>query len=419
MTTVIILALSVGLLIALYYIISHRRRTAWRGLIPDALPEIEAALPLIAGLTGSVISPNNKAEVFQDGKLFDAMLTDIEHAQITIHLETYIWSHGDLERKLVDLLLKKSKEGVKVRVIVDALGARKANKDQFKKLISGGAELVYFRHFLVSKLWRFNNRMHRKALIIDGEIGYTFGHGIADEWLGSAQDHNHWRDTGVRLQGPVVQAIQSVFVQDWCSACRTLLFGNGHFYENTECGTVAAHVVSSSTRTSDSSVAMLYMLVIASARHEVIIQSAYFTPDRAMVDLIIAMARRGVAVHVMVPGKYTDSPISRHAGQHLYKKMLHSGVHIYEYSPTFLHQKVVIIDEVWSHIGSTNFDSRSLALNAEMGVGLLDREIAKELRLAFFNDVQHSQKIILSEWQRRKNHKKVIDWCAYKARGQI
>jgi cardiolipin synthase len=255
---------------------------------------------------------------------------------------------------------------------------------------------------------------------VDGGVAYTFGHGIADQWLGDGEDADHWRDTGVRLEGPVASALQSVFMENWIEETLCVPAGEGCYpcLEHRD-GGVEAHVVSSASEEVGSSVAMLYTVAIASARKEVIIQNPYFAPDDGFCELLAKMVKRGVAVHLMVPGKKTDSPFVRLAGSYLYRMLLEAGVRVYEFSPTLPHQKIVIVDGVWSHIGSTNFDARSLALNEEVGVGILDEQVAQELHDAFRNDLQRSSEHRLERWRHRPLMERGFSWLAYQLHSQL
>lgn len=418
-TTIIIVVLVAAVALLSYSIVSHRRRILALDVAPNSLPNIEVGLAQIAGLTGAVVYRGNKVEIYQDGALLRQMMEDIAQARHTVHFETYIWRKGKLEGKFVDLLCRKALEGVCVRVIIDALGALQARSTQLKRLQRNGVEVVHYRHFKGLDFYHFNNRMHRKLLIVDGKVGYTCGHGIADEWLGKAQNKRHWRDTGVRVIGPAVHSFQSVFTQDWCATSTQVPLGAGCFPDQPIAGSTEVHAVKSSTKYTDSSVALFYMLAIASAKSEIVIQNPYFIPDGHIPALLIDRARAGVSVHLMLPGKYTDNHIVRFAGRRLYRRLLAEGVRIHEFEPTMLHQKVMIIDGVWSHVGTTNFDMRSLALNAEFGVGILDRGIAEELRNAFLHDLKRSRTIELCRWQNRAWPLKVLEWLAYQVKAQI
>lgn len=408
-----------ALLASLYFVFTHRRHTPYLKLELDELPPIEEGLSAVAGLTGGAVWSGNACTVFQNGALYPAMEKDIAAAKHTVHLESFVWTKGTLERRFVDLLSRKAREGLKVRVLIDAMGGISAGKNELERLQKSGAEVSLYCRPHWWNVRRFNHRTHRKLLIVDGTIGYTFGHGIADQWLGNGEDKDHWRDTAVRAEGPVVQALQSVFVENWIEETKCIPAGEGVFAELEPKGNSAAHVVSSASGEALSSVALLYTTAIACARREIVIQNPYFAPDDGMCELLSMMVKRGVAVHLMVPGGNTDSPFVRRAGCHLYADLLRAGVNLYEFEPTLLHQKIVVIDEIWSHIGSTNFDSRSLALNEEVGIGILDAEIAKELKAAFAADLRRSKKITLADWRARPRLAQAYDWVAYQLHDQL
>jgi cardiolipin synthase A/B len=417
--TAIVAALIGAALAALYISFTHRRRTPYLHLDLDALPAIEDGLETLAGLTGGAVYGGNRVTVLQNGALFPVMLADIEAAQHAIHLETFVWSEGELERQFVEALCRKARAGVKVRVLIDALGGSSASGAALQRLKDADAQLAQYCRPRWWNLRRFNHRTHRKLLIVDGEIGYAFGHGVADQWLGDGEDESHWRDTAVRMCGPAVSALQSVFMENWIEETHDVPAGPGCFPPLRKQGDVSAHIVSSASGEAGSAVALLYTIAIASARKEIIIQNPYFAPDDGVCELLVTMVKRGVAVHLMVPGKKTDSPFVRTAGAHLYESLLVGGVRIYEFEPTLLHQKVVIVDSIWSHVGSTNFDSRSLALNEEVGVGVLDPDIAKQLKEAFAADLKRSVELRLERWRRRPLLARGYSWIAYQLHDQL
>lgn len=403
----------------IFFLLKRRRRTPRLKLDMDTLPAIEEGLPTISGLTAATVHHGNAATIFQDGAIFDAMEKDIRAARHTVHLESFVWSAGELERRFVELLCNKRQTGVKVRVLLDFMGSHTADDEQLQRMRDAGVELWLYSCLHWWNWRRMNHRTHRKILIVDGQIGYTFGHGIADQWLGHGEDEKHWRDTAVRLEGPVVHALQAVFVENWIEESQCVPSGEGCFPELSKKGDIPAHVVRSACGDELSNVALLYTLAIACARKEVIIQSPYFAPDDGVVDLLAMMIKRGVAVHLMVPGKHTDSPVVRRAGCCLYEGLLRAGVRIYEFQPTLLHQKVIIVDGIWSHIGSTNFDARSLALNEEVGVGLLDAGIAAELRAAYEKDMLRADELSLEEWCKRSWYERTLNWIAYRVSDQL
>ena len=416
---VVISSLATATACALFFLLTRARGTPYLKLNPDEYPQIQDALPLLAGLTESSVHERNSVTVLQDGAIFPAMLADIAAAEHAVHLETFVWSEGQLETQFVDALSAKARAGVKVRVLIDTLGASKASPAELERLRESGAKISSYCKPHWWNLGRFNHRTHRKLLVVDGRIGYAFGHGIADSWLGNGGDPEHWRDTGVRLEGPVVHALQSVFAQNWVEETHCLPAGEGCFPVLERRGDVSAHVVSSASGDAVSSVAMLYTIAIAAARREVLIQNPYFVPDDGVCELFAMMVRRGVTVHLMVPGKHTDSPFVSRAGRNLYDGMLAAGVHVYEFEPTLLHQKIVVVDGIWSHVGSTNFDARSLALNEEVGVGLLDANVAAQLKAAFQRDLRHCRELELEQWRRRPVLDRAFERCAYLVHEQL
>jgi cardiolipin synthase len=408
-----------AMLCVLYIMVSRGRGTPYLKIDIDGLPAIHEALPMLAGLTQSSVHEGNEVRVLQNGALFPAMLEDITAAEHCVHLETFVWSAGSVEKQFVDALTAKARDGLSVCVLLDALGASEASEGELQRLRASGVTLA---HYCKPRWWnwrRFNHRTHRKLLVVDGRIGYTFGHGVADQWLGSGDSKEHWRDTAVRIEGPVVHALQSVFAQNWVEETHRVLGAPACFPELEPRGDVPVHVVSSATGDAVSAVAMLYTMAIATARREVLIQNPYFAPSDGVVELFAMMVKRGVAVHLMVPGKHTDSPFVRRAGCNLYDALLEAGVRVYEFEPTLLHQKIVVVDEVWSHVGSTNFDARSLALNEEIGVGLLDAGIAAELKRAFSRDLTRCRELKLEQWRRRPVYDRVYERFAYLLHEQL
>jgi cardiolipin synthase len=346
-------------------------------------------------------------------------MEDIRGATRSIHLETFVWCEGELENQFVEALSERARAGVPVRLLRDAIGGARGSDGALCKLKNANVKLAEYCSPAWWNIGRFNSRTHRKLLIIDGRIGYTFGHGISDQWLGDGEDPDHWRDTAIRLEGPVVHGLQTVFAQNWVEETHTLPVCNDCFPRLEPVGESPAHVVSSASGDAVSSVAMLYTVAMACARREVLIQNPYFAPNPGVIELLAMLVRKGVRVRLMVPGKHTDSPFVRRAGCYLYRSMLEAGVELYEYDRTLIHQKIVVIDGEWSHVGSTNFDARSLALNEEIGVGILDRDIAGQLQAAFEQDLKACRRLRLESWRRRPAWDRAFDSFAYLLHDQL
>lgn len=384
-------------------------------------PEIRALMPSLVGLTQSTLDAGNAVEVLQNGNgFFPPMLRDIAAARESVHLETYIWSESPLAKQFAQLLAAKAKQGVEVRVLVDASGGRDLKGDTQALMENAGVKVAHFHPIRISNIGRLNNRDHRKLVIIDGRIAYTGGHGISANWTGDAQDKEHWRDTGLRITGPVVNRLQSCFSENWVEETGEIPAGDKFFPHLAPVGPTAAHVAFTSPTGSMSSVQILYYLAIKSARREILIQNPYLLPDKEAIDALEDAVKRGVDVRVMVPSTdATDSAIVQHASHHHFGTLLKRGIKLYEYKHTLLHQKVIVVDGIWSSVGSTNFDARSFQLNDEVNIGLLDANVAAQLRSAFQSDLRYCVQRRYSEWQKRSLWHKLEDGLAYLAHAQM
>jgi cardiolipin synthase len=299
------------------------------------------------------------------------------------------------------------------------VGSKKGDDELFEEIRKAGGKVEKFHPFSLGDIGLFNNRTHRKVAILDGRVGYVFGHGIAQEWTGRAQDEKHWRDTGVRLEGPVVNGIQAVFSENWVEQSEEVLVGEKYFPALPAVGGIRVHVTASSPQGGVSRLEMLLKLAIATAQEELLIQNPYFIPDGEMVGLIERAVQRGVEVKVMVPGAVTDSSVVRHAGHRRFEELLGHGVKICEYQPTLNHQKVMVVDGIWSLVGSTNLDDRSLDINDEASVGIIDSGVAGELRAAFARDERQCRPLSPEAWGRRSAWHRLVDRVSYALNEQL
>lgn len=383
--------------------------------------ELPVLLPSIVGLTQANLDRGNHVEVLQNGDgFFPLLLRDVAAARQSVHVESYIWWKGQICDQLAAALAAKAREGVEVRLLVDASGGHKMDKKLYEEMTSAGVRVTKFHPIRFTTLGRLNNRDHRKIAVIDGRIGYIGGFGFAKEWMGHGQDREHWRDSGLRLEGPVVNRLQGAFCENWIETTGEVLAGEKYFPALPVAGTSTTHVAYTSPTGGLSAVQVLYYLAICAARHEVIIQNPYMLPDDDAIEAMSQAVKRGVVVRVMVPAtSATDSPIVQHASHHLFESMMRAGVHVYEFQRTLLHQKVIIVDGVWSCVGSTNFDDRSFQRNDEISVGVIDPAIAGQLRAAFATDLRDAKERNLGEWQKRSFWHKWIDGLAYAANPEL
>ncbi|HEX6317760.1 MAG TPA: phospholipase D-like domain-containing protein, partial [Burkholderiales bacterium] len=258
-------------------------------------------------------------------------------------------------------------------------------------------------HSIVS----MNNRTHRKILVVDGRVGYTGGVGIADEWRGNAQDQDHWRDTHFRLEGPAVAQMQAAFMENWIEITGKVLHGEAYFPELPKAGKHLAQVFVASPGGGGESMQLMYLLSIAAAQRTLRLSAAYFVPDDTEVRTMVAALRRGVKVQIIMPGHHIDSEIVRRASRASWGELLRAGAELYEYQPTMYHCKVMIVDERWVSVGSTNFDTRSFSTNDEVNLNVYDREFALAQAKVFEEDLQRSRRVSLEEWERRPWTEKV------------
>jgi cardiolipin synthase len=277
---------------------------------------------------------------------------------------------------------------------------------------------VRFRPVTWYTLDRVNNRTHRKLLVVDGRIGFTGGVGIADEWNGDARTPSEWRDTHYRVEGPVAAEFQAAFAEHWIEATGELLMGDRFFPEIAPVGGHAAQVVVSSTHQRNTMHLML-MTALAAAQKSIRISTPYFVPDDLTRQQLLEARKRGVEIQILVPGPQIDARVVRKASRHLWGDLLQAGVKISEYQPTFFHCKLVVVDDVWTSVGSTNIDDRALRLNDEANINLFDQEFARAQTAIFDRDAAVSKPYTFADWQNRSTSQKVSDWVSSLARSQI
>jgi len=383
--------------------------------------DFAALLPSIIGLTQSSLDGGNKIQLLENGdQFFPLLLRDIAAAKESVHVESYVWWKGDICNQLAHALAAKAKQGVEVRLLVDASGGHKMDEDLRTLMLDSGVKLVRFHRPTLANLGRLNNRDHRKESIIDGRIGYIGGFGLAEQWTGHAQDKDHWRDAGLRVEGPIVNRLQGAFCENWIEETGEIMAGEKYFPHLAAAGSTQAHLAYTSPTGGVSSVQVLYYLAIKGAKREIIIQNPYLLPDDDALQALAEAVKRGVDVKVMVPAPAaTDSPIVQHASHHRYGALLQAGIRIFEYKKTLIHQKVIIVDGVWSCVGSTNFDRRALQLNDEVSMGVLDAGLASQLKGVFEDDLKFCQERRFDEWNHRGFWHRAEDGLAYLASSQM
>jgi cardiolipin synthase len=353
-------------------------------------------------LLGPALLEGNRVQVLLNGdQIFPAMLAAIRDARRTITFETYIYWSGEIGKAFAEALSERARAGVRVHVLLDWVGAGKIDDATIEQMETAGVEVKKYRPLHWYNLGRMNHRTHRKILVVDGKIGFTGGVGIADIWQGHAQDPEHWRDTHFRLEGPAVAQMQAAFLDNWLKVQPRVLHGDDYFPPLDSVGGSLAQVFKSSFGEGSESTRLMYLMSIAAARKSILLANAYFVPDSLAIEELVAARERGVRVEIIVPGKYIDSKIVRQASRGRWEKLLEAGVAIYEYQPTMYHVKVMVVDGLWSSVGSTNFDNRSFRLNDEANLNLLDEQFAAEQVKIFEHDLSRSKIVTLQAWRDR------------------
>jgi cardiolipin synthase len=374
----------------------------------------------MGSLLGPAVLDGNKVVTLSNGdEIFPSMLEAIRSAQKTITFETYIYWSGSIGKEFADALSQRARAKVRVHVLLDWVGSGNLDQDVIAEMEAAGVEVRKYHPLRWYNLARMNNRTHRKLLVVDGRVGFTGGVGIADKWLGHAQDEAHWRDVHFRIEGPAVAQLQAAFMDNWMKVEGAVLHGEDYFPAEEPAGGSKAQVFKSSPGEGSESVRLMYLLSIASARKSIRIAASYFVPDDLAVATLVAACQRGVAIEIVVPGPKIDAKVSRKASRSRWGDLLRAGIAIHEFQPTMFHCKVMVVDELWVSVGSTNFDNRSFRLNDEANLNVFDHDFAVAQILAFDADRARSTKITLEVWERRPWREKILEHAAGLLRSQL
>ena len=358
-------------------------------------------LPTIAGVTNTAFSSGNSVELLNNGdEFYPRMLEDVERAERSITIEAYIYWAGEVGVTFARALEARARAGVTVKILLDAIGSATIGKD-ILDILEPACAVEWFNPIHWYTIGRFNNRTHRKSLIIDGRVGYTGGAGIADHWKGNAESPRSWRDMQVRIDGPGITPLQAGFAENWRQTTGELISGDAFFPEIPAQAGLDLQTILSSPAAGGSNIRTMYYLSIACARRSIYIANPYFVPDAVAIDMLIEARRRGVQVRIMVSGIRNDNWLARQNSVRLYGQLLEADIEILEFNRTMLHHKTMVIDGLWGTIGTTNFDNRSFAHNEESNVCFFDPTLAGELHQTFLADVDGCDVITLDEWRRR------------------
>ena len=387
----------VGIFLARNFFFSERK------IKQDIKPTFAAGDPEFARTVSQLFGPplveGNSVTPLSNGcAIFPEMLRAIAAAKRSITFENFVWSEGKVAMQFAQAFSERARAGVKVHILQDALGCAELWGPSMQVLRNSPAELEIFRLYGLTQI---NQRTHRKLLIVDGKVGFLGGVGISDDWDGNADQRDHWRDMQYRVEGPVVAQMQQAFHENWMETRACVLIGDDYFPELRPVGTQRCQAFQSSATEGADTARIMLLLTLGSAKHSIRIANAYFLPDDLLIQSITEACLRGVNVEIITSGEQTDQKVARKVGRHRWGEMIRAGAKFYEFQPSRWHCKYLVADECWCSVGSANIDDRSLRLNEEVNLNILDCDFAREQLRIFEEDKSRSRLVTLDEWEHR------------------
>lgn len=361
------------------------------------------------------LEPGNRVQILRNGnESYPPLWNDLKSATRTITVQMYYAMPGALADTLAAILSERARAKVRVMVILDAFGASPIEEDWVKSLRAAGVDFQWLRPLHWYSLDKAGNRSHVRVVVVDGRVGYTGGFGIADKWQGNGLQVDQWRDTNARFEGPVVMQLQAAFMSAWAEATGELLTGDLFFPRSAfdSIGPATAGLLYSTPSIGSTDAERFLALSISSARKTLYVTNSYFVPDDDFRRMLTDAAKRGVDVRVLTAGDQTDVKTTTYAARARYEELLKGGVRIYEYQPVVMHAKTFVVDGLWSSIGTLNFDNRSLALNNESNLVMLDAPLGNAMTAMFFSDLEHSVEIKLETFAHRPFNERMMEWSA-------
>ncbi len=364
--------------------------------------------------------PGNKIVLLHNGdEIFPALLEAIRTAKRSINFETFLFHSGTVGGQFRDALCERAQSGVIVRVLLDGIGSgSKLEDEDVETMKKAGCQFAYFHP---TRAWRFdriNRRSHRRLMVVDGKVGFTGSVGFADEWQGHADSKDHWRDIHARIEGPIVAKLQGAFQQHWVRETKQALSGADEFPALTPAGHLRAQVTGSHSF-SIAPVPLIQATAIAAAEKNIFITNPYCTPTDDQVELLVKAVKRGVDVQLLLPGKHNDQPATKAAGRGAYGKLLVGGVKIFEFEPTMIHSKIVVVDGMFAMFGSSNLDARSSQINEELDISVYDEGFGREMEDVFHADLKQSRRYTLEEFKKRSWRERSVEWMTAPFRSQL
>ncbi|MEY2547298.1 MAG: cardiolipin synthase [Verrucomicrobiota bacterium] len=371
-------------------------------------------------LADPILVPGNKIDMLQNGDaFFPAMLDAIRAAKATINFEAFIFYSDEIGNQFRDALCDRARNGVEVRVLLDGIGSGwRLNNSDVRMLRKAGCKFSYYHPTHSWRVDRTNRRSHRRILVVDGKIGFTGAVGFAEKWSGHAHDKDHWRDAQIRIEGPLVATLQAAFQEHWVKTFGEALTGAGQFPKLESAGNLKAQVVTSRSF-SMAPVPLIEAVAFTAATKRIWITNAYCTPTDDQVEQLVKAKDRHVDVRLLLPGPNNDQPLTKSAGRSAYGKMLQGGVKIFEYQPTMIHEKSMVVDGLFAMFGSSNLDARSSEINEELDVVVYDAEFSRTMESSFEKDLAQSHVYTLEQFRKRSLWERTTEWLMIPFRSQF
>ncbi len=379
---------------------------------------VERLRRTLTSVSGVPTTSGNRLDVLRNGEeIFPSMLAAIEAATVSIDLLTFVYWTGSIGSQFADALGRAATRGVRVRVLLDGVGAKSVEREVVRRMEDHGVDVRWFRPPNPLHPLQANHRTHRKVLVCDERVGFTGGVGIADEWMGDGHTDGGWRDTHVRLAGPAVNGLRGAFLDNWIET-EPCLFDTDvdHFPDHGAPGEVDVQVVMGTAEPGWNSISMTVRAIVELATERIRITTAYFVPDDDLTGRLVGAAERGVSVQLLIPGPGADKRFVQLAGEVRYEELLDAGIEIWNYQPSMLHAKVMTVDGAVGIIGSANFNHRSTSLDEEVNLVVFDDGFAAELDRDFDADLQRSEEIDLSRWERRSIPQRLLERAMHQVR---
>jgi len=359
---------------------------------------------------GTPFTEGNSITVLRNGdRIFPVMLDAIRSAESTVDLMTFVYWQGDIAVEFARVMSDRARAGVRVRLLIDALGGRLIDNALVEEMDEAGVQVEWFRKPFLKSPFKSNHRLHRKVCVVDGRVAFTGGVGIAEEWCGDARHEGEWRDTHLRVEGPAVDGLQSAFIQDWAETGRPLYGDDDTFPVQPQTGTSTVQIVRGSASLGWDDMQSAFHVMLCSAQERLRIATAYFAPDAEFLDTLCAAPARGVEVDLLVPGPHADKRVSQLTSEGSYERLVHCGVRVWTFQPSMMHAKVMTVDGQAAVVGSSNFNRRSLDHDEEVVLIALDRDLAARLDADLDDDFSRSVEIDLTRWRNRSAPQRALE----------